>query len=79
MRLFKKKQPKYKVGDWVCFVGCLDLIRKGEIWDVKVSRFHKPIYQINDHRYEYNEIGENFKVSEAKIIKKATPKDKELI
>lgn len=70
MSLFKKKLPKYKIGDMVYFVTKYDNIYYGTIWKIQTSLFHEPVYQINYPRYKSIDVGENYSVSESNIIRK---------
>lgn len=72
MKLFKRKQPKYKIGDKVKFVYCDDnLFNVGIIWDVKTSFWNEPEYKIlislftSDYKF-----GNNEKVTESNIVEK---------
>lgn len=64
-----KKDPKYKVNDYVQFVADSDFIYCGEIWKVETSE-EEVWYHINYLEYKYINVGRNHLIPECNIIKK---------
>lgn len=64
--MFKKKEPKYNIGDKVQFVNC-DFVRIGRIWRIHTHWFRKPSYEIFSEIWDLK-VGNNYKVSESDIM-----------
>lgn len=64
--LFKRKQPKYELGDIVRFVDSSDTVWTGRIWKIYTYLWSEPSYEIF-HEMSFG-IGSNYSVSESDII-----------
>lgn len=64
--IFKRKQPKYELGDIVRFVYRIDNVWTGRIWKINTCLWREPSYEIF-HDMSYG-IGSNYCVSESDII-----------
>ena len=68
--IFKRKRPKYGIGDKVRFVrpqviGC-DYVNKGKIWKIHTYWLSEPIYEVFENFDPLS--GYNYRVSESEII-----------
>lgn len=64
--IFKRKQPKYELGDIVRFVDRIDNVWTGRIWKIHTYLWCEPSYEIF-HGMSFD-IGSNYSVSESDII-----------
>lgn len=64
--IFKRKQPKYELGDIVRFVERVDNVWTGRIWKINTCLWSEPSYEIF-HDMSFG-IGTNYSVSESDII-----------
>lgn len=64
--MFKRKEPKYNIGDSVRFIVYGDTVRIGRIWKIHIYRLQKPRYEIF-WNIGFGE-GVNYKVCESNII-----------
>lgn len=64
--LFKRKQPKYELGDIVRFVTDFDTVWTGRIWKIHTYLLCEASYEVFQH-WGFG-IGINFCVSESDII-----------
>lgn len=64
--IFKRKQPKYELGDIVRFVERSDNVWTGRIWKIHTYIWCEPSYEIF-HDMSFG-IGSNYSVSESDII-----------
>lgn len=68
--IFKRKLPKYGIGDKVRFVraqiiGC-DYVNKGTIWKIHTHLFGEPTYEVFENLDPFS--GCNYRVSESEVI-----------
>lgn len=68
--MFKRKQPKYELGDRVRFVNSLaigpDSVKMGKIWKIRTYWLCKPIYEVFEDFDPYS--GYNYHVSESEVV-----------
>lgn len=68
--MFKRKQPKYGLGDKVRFVDIqfigTDSVCKGTIWKIHTHRLCEPTYEVFENLDPYS--GYNYRVSESEVI-----------
>lgn len=68
--MFKRKQPKYGLGDKVRFVDPQilgsDSVRRGKIWKIHTYWLCEPTYEVFENFDPYS--GYNYCVSESEII-----------